>query len=1049
MFTAPSALRKVLSAVFVAALPTAATFAQATLEPVIVEAESGILGSEFAPGTDTSVSPNVNYIFPTTNFPPGPPPVTQNPGTVNRVVTYTVTFPAEGTWELYARVRVGPAGADDDSMYYGNGFGIKPVTLVGNSTDGQWTTVNQLNAAGWTRVTDRVTGGGTGGNQVWKWVKLSGVDWGDLPANFVVPSGSPMQTFQIGSRENGLFIDKLAFGMQGVFFTVGNLDTGSPGTTEPPPPPYVPPGPPLALDQPKFLGGVSSPSQNLNFNAYFNQVTPENGGKWGSVEPVQNQMNWGELDTAYAMAKNNVLKAPGDPRDGTPYPLPFRLHTLIWGNQQPNWMAALPQEQQRFEIEEWFRLAGERYPDIDFIDVVNEPLHDPPDDPADGGYIGALGGAGETGWDWVITSFELARRYFPRAQLGINEFSVTNDGNLMRRYIEIIGLLQERGLIDTVGVQGHAFSTRGSMATHVANLDLLAATGLPIYVTELDIDGPSDDIQLADYQRIFPTFWEHPGVRGVTLWGYRPGHWRTTFGAYIVLDNGAERPAMVWLKEYVPNAVLAPWITAHPAAQAATVGDTVSFTCAGDGSQPLAYQWRKDGAPVIGNASAATPTLTLAGVVTADAGSYDCVVSNAAGSATSAAAALTVAKALATLVLGNLTAVYDGAPHPASVVTAPPGLAVVVTYNGSLAAPVDVGSYAVIATIADANYFGAAEATLVISPATAPIVLGGLTQPYDGTPRIVTATTTPAGLAVVVTYDGSPDAPIAPGAYAVVATIQDANYVGSATGTLLVTTTALVRHAPVLNGRVDGSVQMVRPESTTLHGGARISGDFLVPGTPRVRLNGHPTYGGTIDGEGEESPSNYTVTINGGASLRHVVRRTDPVPMPSVPVPPSPTGTRTVILFRPGQSPGDFATLRHLIVNGNVGQVAVPAGTYGTFIVNGHSGLTLGVAGATEPAVYNFQGLILNHGSTLRIAGPVVLNLAVGAVLDGNVVATPGVPRLTVNVATGLVALTGPTAVHAFVNAPSSIVILDGRLNGGVVADRLFINGGGRLTEME
>jgi endo-1,4-beta-xylanase len=1049
MFTAPSALRKVLSAVFVAALPTAATFAQATLEPVIVEAESGILGSEFAPGTDTSVSPNVNYIFPTTNFPPGPPPVTQNPGTVNRVVTYTVTFPAEGTWELYARVRVGPAGADDDSMYYGNGFGIKPVTLVGNSTDGQWTTVNQLNAAGWTRVTDRVTGGGTGGNQVWKWVKLSGVDWGDLPANFVVPSGSPMQTFQIGSRENGLFIDKLAFGMQGVFFTVGNLDTGSPGTTEPPPPPYVPPGPPLALDQPKFLGGVSSPSQNLNFNAYFNQVTPENGGKWGSVEPVQNQMNWGELDTAYAMAKNNVLKAPGDPRDGTPYPLPFRLHTLIWGNQQPNWMAALPQEQQRFEIEEWFRLAGERYPDIDFIDVVNEPLHDPPDDPADGGYIGALGGAGETGWDWVITSFELARRYFPRAQLGINEFSVTNDGNLMRRYIEIIGLLQERGLIDTVGVQGHAFSTRGSMATHVANLDLLAATGLPIYVTELDIDGPSDDIQLADYQRIFPTFWEHPGVRGVTLWGYRPGHWRTTFGAYIVLDNGAERLAMVWLKEYVPNAVLAPWITAHPAAQAATVGDTVSFTCAGDGSQPLAYQWRKDGAPVIGNASAATPTLTLAGVVTADAGSYDCVVSNAAGSATSAAAALTVAKALATLVLGNLTAVYDGAPHPASVVTAPPGLAVVVTYNGSLAAPVDVGSYAVIATIADANYFGAAEATLVISPATAPIVLGGLTQPYDGTPRIVTATTTPAGLAVVVTYDGSPDAPIAPGAYAVVATIQDANYVGSATGTLLVTTTALVRHAPVLNGRVDGSVQMVRPESTTLHGGARISGDFLVPGTPRVRLNGHPTYGGTIDGEGEESPSNYTVTITGGASLRHVVRRTDPVPMPSVPVPPSPTGTRTVILFRPGQSPGDFATLRHLIVNGNVGQVAVPAGTYGTFIVNGHSGLTLGVAGATEPAVYNFQGLILNHGSTLRIAGPVVLNLAVGAVLDGNVVATPGVPRLTVNVATGLVALTGPTAVHAFVNAPSSIVILDGRLNGGVVADRLFINGGGRLTEME
>src|SRR6266511_651349 len=27
--------------------------------------------------------------------------------------------------------------------------------------------------------------------------------------------------------------------------------------------------------------------------------------------------------------------APGDPRDGGPYPLPFRLHPLVWGNQPP------------------------------------------------------------------------------------------------------------------------------------------------------------------------------------------------------------------------------------------------------------------------------------------------------------------------------------------------------------------------------------------------------------------------------------------------------------------------------------------------------------------------------------------------------------------------------------------------------------------------------------------------------------------------------------------------------------------------------------------
>jgi hypothetical protein len=46
--------------------------------------------------------------------------------------------------------------------------------------------------------------------------------------------------------------------------------------------------------------------------------------------------------------------------------------------------------------------------------------------------------------------------------------------------------------------------------------------------------------------------------------------------------------------------------------------------------------------PDPGNASASTPTLTLAGITTADAGEYDCIVSNIAGNAISAVAALTV-----------------------------------------------------------------------------------------------------------------------------------------------------------------------------------------------------------------------------------------------------------------------------------------------------------------------------------------------------------------------------------------------------------------------
>ena len=70
------------------------------------------------------------------------------------------------------------------------------------------------------------------------------------------------------------------------------------------------------------------------------------------------------------------------------------------------------------------------------------------------------------------------------------------------------------------------------------------------------------------------------------------------------------------------------------------------------------------------------------------------------------------------------------------------------------------------------------------APAPAQVFLQDLAQIYDGAPKGATATTEPAGLAVAFTYDGAPDAPAAAGTYAVVATVCDASYAGSATGTL-------------------------------------------------------------------------------------------------------------------------------------------------------------------------------------------------------------------------------------------------------------------------
>lgn len=297
----------------------------------------------------------------------------------------------------------------------------------------------------------------------------------------------------------------------------------------------------IAAGQPKFLGSAHSPLQGQDFLQYWNKVTPENAGKWGEVEEQRDLMVWDRLDTAYRLAKDNGL--------------PFQMHVMVWGNQQPEWIRSLPPDEQRAEIEEWFAAVAERYPDIDIVEVVNEPLHDPPtqDDEDGGNYAEALGGAGESGWDWVLESFRLARTYFPRAKLMLNDYSITNTPADATRYHAIIQLLQADRLVDVIGVQGHAFSTTTEtpMSVHRESLDLLASTGLPIHVTELDIDGPTDEQQLADMQRIFPVFWEHPGVEGITLWGFRPGVWRTEQRAYLIDREGRERPALQWLREYV------------------------------------------------------------------------------------------------------------------------------------------------------------------------------------------------------------------------------------------------------------------------------------------------------------------------------------------------------------------------------------------------------------------------------------------------------------------------------------------------------------------
>ena len=122
-----------------------------------------------------------------------------------------------------------------------------------------------------------------------------------------------------------------------------------------------------------------------------------------------------------------------------------------------------------------------------------------------------------------------------------------------------------------------------------------------------------------------------------------------TLAAVTLADNGARfavRASNAGGSVTSPEALLtvapiAAGIVTQPASLTASVGQSVLFSVVASGSEPLSYQWRRDGVPIPG---ATTASYSLAAVALADGGAqFTVAVSNAGGTVISAAAVLTVA----------------------------------------------------------------------------------------------------------------------------------------------------------------------------------------------------------------------------------------------------------------------------------------------------------------------------------------------------------------------------------------------------------------------
>lgn len=261
---------------------------------------------------------------------------------------------------------------------------------------------------------------------------------------------------------------------------------------------------------------------------YFNTAIIENGFKGGG-------WYWEDSRKCNTLVAFEWLKANGFRQRG---------HNLVWPgwkfNPRATRVIAQQGDKERFDrfIKAQFheRMAYTRGELIAW-DVVNEIMHEKDFFP----YLPE---------DVVVDWFKLAKELDPDAQLFINEYAMLNGAHSpvnIKEYIEKIVDLRSKGApIEAVGIQGHVGTQPRSPMQVITDLDLFIPLGLPIQITEFDINTTDEELQ-ADYTRDFLiAVYSHPLITGVNLWGFhQKHHWKPNAAMYRA-DWTAKPNAAVW-----------------------------------------------------------------------------------------------------------------------------------------------------------------------------------------------------------------------------------------------------------------------------------------------------------------------------------------------------------------------------------------------------------------------------------------------------------------------------------------------------------------------
>lgn len=235
---------------------------------------------------------------------------------------------------------------------------------------------------------------------------------------------------------------------------------------------------------------------------HFNCAVAENAHKWYAMEKARGVV---QEDEAYAL-----WKTCGD------LGLPMRGHCVFWGIDtyvQP-WIKALdPAELEaamRSRAAQVLSLFRGR---ITEWDLNNEMLHGD----AYARVLGLSNGAPYFAW---------ARQIAPENRYYVNDYGILQ-GREVDAYVAHIRKLMAAGAqIGGIGDQAHFGGHVASNEVLWATLDKLGQFGLPVKITEFDINTTNLTRQAIDTRRVLRVCFAHPAVEGFLFWGFWQGsHW--------------------------------------------------------------------------------------------------------------------------------------------------------------------------------------------------------------------------------------------------------------------------------------------------------------------------------------------------------------------------------------------------------------------------------------------------------------------------------------------------------------------------------------------